>query len=70
MARTKYEEIEEFGSKVGLHQGSALFLFLYVFLMGLLTKKERDRERWELLFAYDSLIITDTQNEVQRTVMQ
>ncbi|XP_068207422.1 uncharacterized protein [Palaemon carinicauda] len=46
-------ETETFEVSVGLHQGSALSLFLFVLIWDVLSGGIRNEELWELLYADD-----------------
>ena len=47
---------ESFKVKVGLHQGSALSLFLFAVIMDRLTDEVRRESPWTVLFADDIVI--------------
>ena len=51
---------ESFKAKVGLHQGSALNLFLFAVIMNRLTDKVRREPPWTMLFADDIGICEET----------
>ena len=57
---------ESFKVKVGLHQGSALSLFLFAVIMDRLTDKVRREPPWTILFADDILICEETREEVEQ----
>ena len=56
---------ESFKVKVGLHQGSALSLFLFAVIMDKITDKVRREPPWTMLFADDIVICKDTREEVE-----
>ena len=57
---------ESFKVTVGLHQGSALSLFLFAVIMDRLTDKVRREPPWTMLFADDIVICKETREEVER----
>ena len=57
---------ENFKVKVGLHQGSALSLFLFAVIMDRLTDEVRREPPWTMLFANDIVICEETINEVEQ----
>ena len=56
---------ESFKVKVGLHQGSALSLFLFAVIMDRLTDKVRREPPRTMLFADDIVICKETREEVE-----
>ena len=56
---------ESFKVKVGLHQGSALSLFLFAVIMDRLTDEVRREPPWTMLFADDIVICNETKEEVE-----
>ena len=64
--RTKQGRTEVVPVDVGLHQGSALSPFLFLVVLDTLTSDLRNNEDlWELLFADNLVIISDTEEELQ-----
>ena len=59
------EGTESFKVKVGLHQGSALSLFLFAVTMDRLTDEVRREPPWTMLFADDIVIFEETSEEVE-----
>ena len=57
---------EGFKVKVGLHQGSALSLFLFAVIMNRLTDEVRRDTPWTMIFADDIVIFEETREEVER----
>ena len=57
---------ESFKVKVGLHQESALSLFLFAVIMDRLTDEVRREPPWMMLFADDIVIYKETREEVER----
>ena len=55
---------ENFKVKVGLHQGSALSLFLFSVIMDRLMDEVRREPPWTMLFADDIVICEETREEV------
>ena len=54
-----------FKVKVGLHQGSALSLFLFAVIMDRLTNEVKREPLWTMLFANDIVICKETREEVE-----
>ena len=57
---------ERFKVKVGLHQRSALSLFLFAVIMDSLTDEVRREPPWTMLFADDIVICEETREEVEQ----
>ena len=57
---------ESFKVKVGLHQGSALSLFLFAVIMDRLINEVRREPPWMMLFADDIVICEETREEVEQ----
>ena len=57
---------ESFKVKVGVHQGSALSLFLFAVIMGRLTDEVKREPPWTMLFADDIVICEEAREEVER----
>ena len=56
---------ESFKVKVGLHQGSALGLFLFAVIMDRLTDEVRREPPWTMLFVDDIVTCEETREEVE-----
>ena len=56
---------ESFKVKVGLHQGSALRLFLFAVIMDRLTNKVRREPPWMMLFADDIVVCKKIRKEIE-----
>ena len=54
---------EEFGAGFGVHQGSVPSQLLFILVLEALSCKFRSGLQWELLYADDLVLITDTQDE-------
>ena len=52
---------EEFGVKVGVHQGSVLSPLLFIIVMEALSREVRVGLPWELLYADDLILMSDTE---------
>ena len=63
VVRCEIGTIESFKVKVGLHQGSALSLFLFAVIMDKLTDEVRREPSWSMLFADDIVICEETREE-------
>ena len=50
--------------KVGVHQGSALSLLLFIMVMDVLTENVRDGSLMELLYGDDLVLCGESLNEV------
>ena len=55
---------EEFGVKVGVHQGSVLSPLLFIIVMTALSRNFRTGCPWKLLYADDQVISTESINEL------
>lgn len=55
---------EEFGVKVGVHQGSVLSPLLFLLVLEALSREFRTGCPWELLYADDLVIIAETMEEL------
>ena len=67
--RTKYGKTDAFDVRVGVHQGSALNLFLFITIMDTLSVEIRTSVPWELIFADDIALMADTEEELQQKVI-
>ena len=56
---------ESFKVKVGLHQGSALSLFLFAVIMDRIMDEVWRKPPWTMLFADDIVICEETREEVE-----
>ena len=63
VVRCAVETTESFKIKVGLHQGSALSLFLFAVIMDRLTDEVRREPPWTMMFANDIVICKETRKE-------
>ena len=66
MVRCAVGTTESFKIKIGLHQGSALSLFLFAWIINRLTDEVRREPPWTMLFADDIVICEETREEVER----
>ena len=60
VVRTVYGNSKDFEVKVGMHQGSALSPLLFLIVMEAISRKFRVALPWELLYADDLAVITET----------
>ena len=56
---------EEFGVKVGVHQGSVLSPLLFIIVLEALSREFRTGTPWELLYADDLVVIAETEEELR-----
>ena len=66
MVKCAVETTGSFKVKVGLHQGSALSLFLFTVIMDRLTDEVRREPPWTMLFADNIVIYEETRKEVEQ----
>ena len=66
VVRCAIETTESFKVKVGLHQGSALSVFLFVVIKDRLTDEVRREPPWTMLFADDTVICEETGEEAEQ----
>jgi len=64
VVKTEDGESEGFEVKVGLHQGSVLSPLLFLIVMEAVTKNIRGGLPWELLYAYDLVLIAESMEEL------
>ena len=67
VVRTTHGRTEEFPNKVGLHQGSGLNPFLFIVVLYVISEEFRCELPCELLFTDDLAVVTDTEEEMQRS---
>jgi hypothetical protein len=65
---TRHGDTEEFEITVGVHQGSALSPFLFIVVMDTLLEDVRTDVPWELLFADDVALISNSEEELQHKI--
>ena len=63
--KTRCGRTEYFDLKVGLHQGSALSLLLFIIIMDVLTEEAGTKPPWAMLFADDLVLVSETAEEVE-----
>ena len=56
--------------KVGVRQGSVLSPLLFVAVMEVVTRKVREGLPWELLYADDLVLVTQSREELREKVQQ
>jgi len=64
LVRTVYGNSNGFEVKVGMHQGSALSPLLFVMVMEALSRQFSVALPWELLYADDLVMITETEEDL------
>jgi len=64
VVRTVYGNSNGFKVKVGMHQGSALSLLLFVIVMEALSREFRVALVWELLYADDLVMVAETEDDL------
>jgi len=64
VVRTVYDNSSGFEVKVGMHQGSALSPLLFVIVMEAISREFRVALRWELLYADESVVIAETEEDL------
>ena len=57
---------DEFGVKVGVHQGSVLSPLLFIIVLKALSREFRTGTPWELLYADDLVIVAETEEDLRR----
>ena len=62
--RTLVRDMDDFPINMGLYQGSALSLFLFIIVMDELTRGIQDETPWCMLFANDIVLIDETRDGV------
>ena len=65
--RTTHSRIDELPIKVGLHQGSGLSPFLFIAVLDVISEEFRCGLPRELLFGNDLAVVTDIEEEMQRS---
>ncbi|XP_071708532.1 secreted RxLR effector protein 78-like [Rutidosis leptorrhynchoides] len=68
--RTTVGNTEFFPVEVGLHQGSALSPYLFTLILDELTQRIQDDIPWCLIFADDIVLVSDSQDELNRRLEQ
>ncbi|XP_071727527.1 secreted RxLR effector protein 78-like [Rutidosis leptorrhynchoides] len=68
--RTTVGNIEFFPVEVGLHQGSALSPYLFALILDELTKRIQDNIPWCLIFVDDIVLVSNSQDELNRRLEQ
>jgi len=64
VVQTVYGNTNGFEVKVGMHQGSALRLLLFVMVMEALSREFRVALLWELLYADDLVVLAETDEDL------
>jgi len=69
VVRTVYGDSKGFEVKVGMHQGSALSPLLFMIVMEAISTEFRVTLPWKLLYADDLAVITETEEELIKSLM-
>jgi len=64
VVRTVYGNSSGFEAKLGMHQGSALSLLLFVIVVKAISREFRVAIPWELLYADDLVVIAETKEDL------
>jgi hypothetical protein len=70
VVRTLDGESAGFEVKVGLHQGSVLSPLLFVTVMEVVTREVRGGLPWELLYADDLVLISESEDDLKKKFMK
>ena len=70
VVRTADGDSESFKVKVGLHQGSVLSPLLFIMVMEVVTRDIRIGLPWELLYADDLVLTSDTEIGLKQKIMK
>jgi len=65
VVKTVFGNSNCFEVKVGMHQGSVLSPLLFVIVMESISREFRVALPWELLYADDLAVITETEDELK-----
>ncbi|KAK3511968.1 hypothetical protein QTP70_027665, partial [Hemibagrus guttatus] len=68
VVRCAVGQTEEFKVEVGLHQGSALSLFLFAIVMDQLSEEDRQESPWTIMFADDIVICSESREQVEENL--
>ncbi|KAK3538187.1 hypothetical protein QTP70_032945 [Hemibagrus guttatus] len=68
VVRSAVGQTEEFNVEVGLHQGSALSLFLFAIVMDQLSEEVRQESPWTMMFADDIVICSESREQVEENL--
>ena len=61
---------EAFSITVGVHQGSALSPLIFAIVMDCITEGVRKEAPWEMLFADDVVLLTETRQDAEERLEQ
>jgi hypothetical protein len=64
--RTSDRDINDFPINIGLHQGSALSLYLFALVMDEVTRDIQDGIPWCMLFANNVILVDESRTEVDQ----
>ena len=67
--RTGNGALEYFAVEVGLHQGSTLSPFIFIMIMDEVAKAVQQPDLWEILYADDLAIVTDSSESLQERLV-
>ncbi|KAK3542444.1 hypothetical protein QTP86_025898 [Hemibagrus guttatus] len=68
VVRCAVGQTEEFKVEVGLHQGSALSLFLFAIVMDQLSEEVKQESPWTMMFADDIVICSESREQVEENL--
>ena len=64
--RTSNEDMDDFPTRIGLHQGSALSPYLFALVMDEVTRDIQEDIPWCMLFADDVVLVDESRTGVNQ----